>query len=90
MQAAGEVTNAAKHAGTGRVDVYAEMSDGAVDVFVRDRGRGFDQAAVLLDQYGVPPASSTACSSTGYGRGQSAPVVGHGGPAAPASQSRKP
>lgn len=54
VQAAGEaVTNAAKHAGTGRVDVYAEMSDGAVDVFVRDRGRGFDPAAVPLDRYGV-------------------------------------
>ena len=36
------VTNAAKHAGTGRVDVYAEVSPDAVDVFVRDRGRGFD------------------------------------------------
>jgi signal transduction histidine kinase len=35
------VTNAAKHAGTGQIDVYAEVSAPAVDVFVRDRGRGF-------------------------------------------------
>ncbi len=47
------VTNAAKHAGTGRVDVYAEVTAGAVDVFVRDRGTGFDLDAVPEDRYGV-------------------------------------
>ena len=54
VHATGEaVTNAAKHAGVGRVDVYAEVTPGAVDVFVRDRGRGFDPAAVPADRYGV-------------------------------------
>ena len=47
------VTNAAKHAGTGQVDVYAEVTDSAVDVFVRDRGRGFDLSAIAEDRYGV-------------------------------------
>jgi signal transduction histidine kinase/phage shock protein PspC (stress-responsive transcriptional regulator) len=47
------VTNAAKHAGTGRVDVYAEVSAGAVDVFVRDRGAGFSLDDVPEDRYGV-------------------------------------
>lgn len=47
------VTNAAKHAGTGQVDVYAEVTDGAVDVFVRDRGRGFEPDDVAEDRYGV-------------------------------------
>jgi signal transduction histidine kinase/phage shock protein PspC (stress-responsive transcriptional regulator) len=47
------VTNAAKHAGTGQVDVYAEITDAAVDVFVRDRGQGFDPAAIAEDRYGV-------------------------------------
>ncbi|WP_205471433.1 ATP-binding protein [Nocardioides sp. SYSU D00038] len=47
------VTNAAKHAGTGRVDVYAEITPGAVDVFVRDRGPGFDLDAVPVDRLGV-------------------------------------
>jgi len=47
------VTNAAKHAGAGRVDVYAEVSPSAVDVFVRDRGRGFDPEATPTDRYGV-------------------------------------
>src|SRR6478735_10246836 len=54
VHATGEaVTNAAKHAGTGKVDVYAEITDGAVDVFVRDRGRGFDPDSVPEDRYGV-------------------------------------
>lgn len=47
------MTNAAKHAGTGRVDVYAEVDDRAVSVFVRDRGVGFDPDAVPEDRMGV-------------------------------------
>jgi len=47
------VTNAAKHAGVPRVDVYAEITDGAVDVFVRDRGGGFDPSVTPEDRYGV-------------------------------------
>jgi signal transduction histidine kinase len=54
VNAAGEaVTNAAKHAGTERVDVYTEVSADAVDVFVRDRGRGFDPDTVPEDRFGV-------------------------------------
>ena len=47
------VTNAAKHAGTGRVDVYAEVGPEVVEVFVRDRGAGFDLDAVPEDRQGV-------------------------------------
>ncbi|MDQ4051157.1 MAG: PspC domain-containing protein [Actinomycetota bacterium] len=47
------LTNAAKHAGTPHVDVYAEVGAEAVDVFVRDRGRGFDPEATPEDRYGV-------------------------------------
>jgi signal transduction histidine kinase len=47
------LTNAAKHAGTPRVDVYAEVTPAGVDVFVRDRGHGFDPAATPDDRYGV-------------------------------------
>ncbi|UMG94998.1 ATP-binding protein [Nocardioides sp. TF02-7] len=46
-------TNAAKHAGVPRVDVYAEVSADAVDVFVRDRGAGFDPGATPEDRLGV-------------------------------------
>lgn len=47
------VVNAAKHAGVGRVDVYAEVSPEAAEVFVRDRGVGYDAAAVSADRHGV-------------------------------------
>src|SRR5262249_20991374 len=38
------MTNAAKFAGVEDIDVYAEVSDGEVALFVRDRGAGFDPA----------------------------------------------
>jgi signal transduction histidine kinase/phage shock protein PspC (stress-responsive transcriptional regulator) len=47
------VTNAAKHSGVPRVDLYAEITERAVDVFVRDRGVGFDPAVTRDDRYGV-------------------------------------
>lgn len=47
------VTNAAKHAGVDRVDVYAEITPGSIDVFVRDRGTGFDPSATPEDRLGV-------------------------------------
>jgi signal transduction histidine kinase/phage shock protein PspC (stress-responsive transcriptional regulator) len=47
------VANAAKHAGTPRVDVYAEITPAAVDVFVRDRGAGFVVDEVPEDRLGV-------------------------------------
>jgi signal transduction histidine kinase len=47
------VVNVAKHAGTERADVYAETSPSAVDVFVRDRGAGFDVDGVAADRQGV-------------------------------------
>ena len=46
------MVNAAKHAGVGKVDAYAEVGD-AVEVFVRDRGVGFDPAAIGTDRHGV-------------------------------------
>ncbi len=54
VQAAREaMVNAARHAGVAKVDVYAEVDDGAVEVFVRDRGRGFVLAEVPADRMGV-------------------------------------
>lgn len=52
------VGNAARHAGVPVVDVYAEVAPagvpgGRTEVFVRDRGRGFDLAAVPDDRHGV-------------------------------------
>jgi signal transduction histidine kinase/phage shock protein PspC (stress-responsive transcriptional regulator) len=45
--------NAAKFGGGAPVDVYAEASDARVEVFVRDRGPGFDPATVPDDRRGV-------------------------------------
>ncbi|WP_369038009.1 sensor histidine kinase [Aeromicrobium sp. REDSEA-S32_B7] len=47
------VVNAAKHAGVDRVDVYAEVGRGVVEVYVRDRGTGFDPDAIADDRMGV-------------------------------------
>src|SRR5204863_1482310 len=44
------ITNAAKHSGAGTVDVYAEARSDAVEIFVRDRGAGFDPAQVAEDR----------------------------------------
>jgi signal transduction histidine kinase len=47
------VLNAAKHSDAAEVSVYAEVADGRVEAFVRDRGRGFDPAAVNGDRRGI-------------------------------------
>src|SRR4051794_966404 len=47
------MTNAAEHSGASTVDVYAEATPAGVDVFVRDRGVGFDPAQVAEDRQGV-------------------------------------
>jgi len=47
------VVNAARHSGADKVDVYAEARPGSVEVFVRDRGVGFDPEAVAADRHGV-------------------------------------
>jgi signal transduction histidine kinase len=47
------MTNAAKFSGADEVSVYAEGGPGGVAVFVRDRGVGFDRAAVGADRRGI-------------------------------------
>jgi signal transduction histidine kinase len=54
VQAAREaMTNAAKFASSERVDLYAEVEPDRVEVFVRDRGVGFDPLALPADRRGV-------------------------------------
>jgi signal transduction histidine kinase len=47
------MVNAAKHSGADKIDVYAEVDEDTVEVFVRDRGEGFDLEAVGEDRMGV-------------------------------------
>ncbi len=45
--------NAAKHAKVDRIDVYAEANNETVQVFVRDRGVGFNVDKIAEDRMGV-------------------------------------
>lgn len=47
------VANAARHSGAAKIDVYAEARPDVVEVFVRDRGVGFDPEGIAEDRHGV-------------------------------------
>lgn len=47
------LVNASKHSGAARVDVYAELGKGTLEVFVRDQGKGFDPSLVPADRRGL-------------------------------------
>ena len=47
------LVNAAKHSGADAADLYTEVTPARVSVFVRDRGSGFDPAAVPDDRRGL-------------------------------------
>ncbi|WP_456698455.1 PspC domain-containing protein [Aeromicrobium sp. P5_D10] len=47
------MVNAAKHAGVDRIDVYVESDGRAAEVFIRDRGVGFDLDTIADDRMGV-------------------------------------
>lgn len=54
VQAAREaLINAARHAGVDEVSLYAEVEPTRIAVYVRDRGIGFDPAAVSEDRQGL-------------------------------------
>lgn len=54
LQAAREcMVNAAKHSGCDEVNVYCEVGRGVVELFVRDRGCGFDPETIPADRHGL-------------------------------------
>jgi len=71
------MVNAAKHAQSDEISVYAEVEPESVSVFVRDRGVGFDRASVAADRRGIADSiesrlrraggSATITSSPGKG-----------------------
>src|SRR6202034_4327808 len=66
LDAAREATvNSAKWSQAPQVSVYAEVEPGAVMLFVRDRGQGFDPDAVPADRQGI--AQSIRARMARYG-----------------------
>jgi signal transduction histidine kinase len=61
------MTNAAKFSGSDEISVYAEASDETVDVFVRDRGIGFDRADVPADRRGLAESIEARMQRAGGG-----------------------
>lgn len=47
------LNNVAKHSDAGQVDIHLEYADGAVELSIRDDGRGFDPEAVPSGHYGL-------------------------------------
>jgi signal transduction histidine kinase len=47
------ILNAVEHSGVRRISVYGEVADAVVQVFVKDRGAGFDPAAVDPSRLGI-------------------------------------
>lgn len=88
------VVNAARHSGAAGCDLYAECGEDAVQVFVRDRGNGFDPDAVNPDRRGIAEsirarmarAGGTAALRTAPGAGAEVALrlpVGAGAASAP-------
>jgi signal transduction histidine kinase len=71
------MVNAAKFAGVDVIDVYAEATDDDLAVFVRDRGAGFDRAAVPADRRGVAESIERRLERAG-GRATVASAPGEG------------
>lgn len=71
------MVNAARHSGADKIDVYAEMGDALIEVFVRDRGKGFDESRIPGDRLGVRNSiidrvqrhGGTAVIRTAHGQG---------------------
>ena len=69
--------NAARHSGADHIDVYAESRDDMIEIFVRDKGSGFDPASVPDDRRGLSEsivarterAGGTAVVETAGGEG---------------------
>jgi signal transduction histidine kinase len=71
------MTNAAKFAGVDEIDVYVEVDDESIAVFVRDRGAGFDRDAVPAGRRGIAESIEGRLERAG-GRATIASTPGEG------------
>ncbi len=70
------LVNAAKHSGAGKISAYLEVGD-TTRLFVRDRGVGFDPAAVGPDRHGLADSITGRLAKVG-GRAEVRSEVGAG------------
>ncbi|APT84100.1 hypothetical protein CAQU_02335 [Corynebacterium aquilae DSM 44791] len=61
------LVNVAKHAGVDKADLFVENFGGQVEIFIRDRGAGFDVDAVPEDRHGVAQSIRQRVESVGGG-----------------------
>lgn len=71
------MVNAAKHAGVDTLDVYAEASEEGVEIFIRDRGCGFDPESVSEDRHGIAQSIHARMQRVG-GEAEIRSAVGRG------------
>lgn len=69
--------NAAKWSGVDTVSLFVEVEEGQVSLFVRDRGKGFDPAAVDHDRRGIAESIKGRMARVG-GRSEVRSSPGHG------------
>lgn len=71
------VVNAAKHSGAPRVDVYFEITEEEIAVYVRDTGTGFARSSVTSDRRGISASIEGRMERVG-GLAEVASVIGEG------------
>ena len=74
------MVNACRHSGSDEVSVYLEAEGDTIEVFIRDRGRGFDVEAIAPDRHGVNESiRGRRRPSWRYGDAHECPGGGHRG-----------
>lgn len=71
------ILNAAKHAGTDRIDVFCEITQSQIEVFVRDTGKGFSADDVASDRHGIAQSIHARMQRVG-GTAQVTSALGQG------------
>jgi signal transduction histidine kinase/phage shock protein PspC (stress-responsive transcriptional regulator) len=71
------MVNAAKHSGADKIDVFAEVGTDGIQLFVRDRGGGFDPDGIAPDRLGIPRSIEGRMERHG-GKASIRSTLGHG------------
>jgi signal transduction histidine kinase len=71
------MVNAAKHSNRTHIDIFSECGPDSIEVFIRDRGLGFDVATVPSDRRGISQSISARMERVG-GRSTIRSTIGEG------------